>query len=143
MWKSSRGCGVNVLELAIIQRQMPVLAEGICSRKDSRHEESVEEEGRNRGRGRGRKYDTRRRVFKLESASWHMALLSLSFLIWSRPVALAPSPNLYKTGSQPYLYLLYSPSGFAHLRFSLFPVFAHLISCHDTGSRVPPVHKFF
>lgn len=30
------------------------------------------------------------------------------------------------------------PSGLAHLRFSIFPVFGHRISCQDTGSIVAP-----
>jgi len=33
----------------------------------------------------------------------------------------------------------HSPSGFAHLRLSILPVFGHRISCHDTGSMVAPV----
>jgi hypothetical protein len=28
----------NILEVAVIQRQMPVLAEGICGREDGGHE---------------------------------------------------------------------------------------------------------
>lgn len=32
----------------------------------------------------------------------------------------------------------YNASGFAHFLFSIFPVFVHRISCHDTGSIVPP-----
>ena len=40
-----------------------------------------------------------------------------------------------------------TPSGFAHFRFSTLPVFGHRISCHDTGSIVPPniilaIHSF-
>jgi hypothetical protein len=37
--------------------------------------------------------------------------------------------------------LIYMPSGFAHLRRSIFPVFGHLISCQETGSIVEPEHK--
>lgn len=33
----------------------------------------------------------------------------------------------------------YKPSGFAHLRFSSFPVLGHLISCQETGSIVAPI----
>lgn len=33
----------------------------------------------------------------------------------------------------------YNPSGLAHLRLSIFPVFGHRISCHETGSIVAPM----
>jgi hypothetical protein len=36
-----------------------------------------------------------------------------------------------------------TPSGFAHFRFSTLPVFGHRISCHDTGSIVPPTSAHY
>jgi hypothetical protein len=36
------------------------------------------------------------------------------------------------------VFLHYNPSGLAHFRFSIFPVFGHRISCHETGSIVAP-----
>ena len=37
-----------------------------------------------------------------------------------------------------FLHYIYKPSGLAHFRFSIFPVFGHRISCHETGSIVAP-----
>lgn len=34
---------------------------------------------------------------------------------------------------------VYMSSGFAHFRFSVFPVLGQRISCHDTGSIVAPM----
>lgn len=35
----------------------------------------------------------------------------------------------------------YRPSGFAHFRFSIAPVFGQRISCHDTGCMIAPVQR--
>jgi hypothetical protein len=36
------------------------------------------------------------------------------------------------------IYMMLLIYGFAHLRFSILPVFGHRISCQDTGSSVAP-----
>ena len=41
---------------------------------------------------------------------------------------------VYTTSGPSY----YIPSGFAHFRFSILPVFGQRISCQDTGSIVAP-----
>lgn len=37
----------------------------------------------------------------------------------------------------------YKPSGLAHFRFSMDPVFGHRISCHDMGIIIAPLFEVY
>lgn len=136
--------GRRIVELTVILRQMPILAEGICSREDGSHEKTWSQEVDGRGRREAEsKYDTDEGlVERLPVGTWHRAHPLPYLAMFCRPSA---NPAQCLTGSVLSipalclrLHVYYSPSGFAHLRFSRFPVFGQRISCQDTGSRVAP-----